>query len=43
MSLETLFIFSFIEMVAGFIDAIARAGGLITLPALLIAGLSLID
>lgn len=37
---QTLFILSLIAMLAGFIDAIAGGGGLITLPALLISGVA---
>lgn len=36
--LYILLALGFVAMVAGFIDAIAGGGGLITLPALLIAG-----
>lgn len=38
LNLELLLILGLVAMVAGFIDAIAGGGGLITLPALLLSG-----
>lgn len=40
MDLDIILILTFVAMVAGFVDAIAGGGGLITLPALLIAGVN---
>jgi uncharacterized membrane protein YfcA len=43
LSLEIIFVLSLIAMFAGFIDAIGGGGGLITIPALMLAGLSPVE